>query len=128
MALEDQTAVPFTAVSKMCIIVNRWSLLYGLLAAIVVQLPSETVSGAAGVPEDSAPSASHVEMKDGFLLLRQGGLHLPVSLDCLTFVTDRGTLGIDMKPTHVSGEITDRAAVAGDVPADYLWLTPVNSS
>ncbi|MHB8974126.1 MAG: hypothetical protein ACYC3X_28195 [Pirellulaceae bacterium] len=43
-------------------IVNRWSLWYGLLAAIVVQLPCETVSGAAGVREDSAPSASHVDV------------------------------------------------------------------
>ena len=61
-----------------------------------------------GIAMGQSASPKHVEMKDGCLLLRQGGLHLPVSLDCPIFVTDRGTLGIGTKPANVTGEIAGK--------------------
>ena len=80
-----------------------------ILISAFIFLTGEIVMG-------QSASTELAEMKDGYLRLGQGELCLTVSLDCLTFVTDRGTLGTDIKPTQVTGAITDQQPMQATYP------------
>ncbi|MHB0999989.1 MAG: NPCBM/NEW2 domain-containing protein [Armatimonadota bacterium] len=62
-------------------------------------------------PAHAGNRSVSVNLSAGEVTLRQGGLQLPVSLDCPVFITDRGTLGIDVKLTNVEGKITGKQPI-----------------
>ncbi len=80
-----------------------------MLLATFILIAGNIVLGQSASPE-------HLEMSDESLWLRQGELCLPVSLECPTFVTDRGTLGIHVKPTQVIGQTTCEQPIQATYP------------
>ena len=89
--------------------VHRYIPFPPMLLATLILVAGEIVLGQSASPE-------HLEMRDDSLWLRQGELCVPVSLECLTFVTDRGTLGIRVKPTQVIGQITRERPIQATYP------------